>query len=268
MNKNKIILYVALLIAFILAGCGAAPQASSGVSAPAVVSGDEATNGVHTISVSGSGTVSLVPDMASISIGVQTEDAIAAEAVAANNLQSGLVIETLETFGVASQDIRTTNFSVSPIHNRNNRGEVTSITFRVQNTVSVTVRNLDDLGAILDAVVSAGVNTISGIQFESNDVARRVANDEALAAAMADARRQADLLADAAGVRIVDVVTVNVSTDAGPAPFLDVGAAEGVGGGGDVPVSPGETEVTVEVSVVYEIVSGDGPPPDEPETVE
>jgi hypothetical protein len=228
MNKKMIYLAGLLLAVVSIAACNALPQAGNSVGTSSGSAGGDNALAVHTISVSGQGTASLVPDIASISIGVQTEDEVAAEAVAANNIQSELVVEVLETYGVASQDIGTTNFSVYPIQNLDNRGEETGTTFRVQNTVNVTVRNLDDLGAILDAVVSAGANTINEIRFETNDVARRIAVDEALAMAMADARRQADLTADAAGVRIVNVVTVNVTTFAGPAPYLDLSAAEGM----------------------------------------
>ena len=178
-----------LLAAASLAACSALPQSTSSGG----VSTDVLPVVQHTISVSGRGTVSLVPDIVSLSIGVQTEGAVAADAVAANTARSEQVIEALGEFGVDSRDISTTNFSVFPIQNRGPNGEVINTTFRVQNTVNVTVRDLDNLGGILDAVVTAGANTISGIRFEANDISSRLAHDEALTDALVDARTQADL---------------------------------------------------------------------------
>ena len=238
-----------LLAAASVAACSALPQSTSSGG----VSSDVLPIVQHTISVSGRGTVSLVPDIVSLSIGVQTEGAVAADAVAANTARSEQVIEALGEFGVDSRDISTTNFSVFPIQNRGPNGEVINTTFRVQNTVNVTVRDLDNLGGILDAVVTAGANTSSGIRFEANDVSSRLAHDEALTDALVDARRQADLLADAAGVRVVDVLSISVSTFGEPLTFVQSRALGDFGGGGDVPISPGELDLTVEIFVVFEI---------------
>ena len=247
---RKMIWLVGLLLtAALLVACSSLPSTSSNGGASSGV----APVVPHTISVSGQGTVSLVPDMASLSIGVQTDGAVAVEVVAANNTQTEQVIEALGTFGVDSRDISTTNFSVFPIQNRGPNGEVTSTTFRVQNTVNVTVRDLDNLGGTLDAVVTAGANTISGIRFEANDVSSRLAHDEAAMDALADARREADLLADAAGVRVVDVISISMSTFGGPVTFVESAALGDFGGGGDVPISPGELDLTVEIFVVFEI---------------
>ena len=254
MKKYKLFLISVLLVAFIAAGCSAI-AGLGGDSPPAAVSADAPSDGVHTISVSGTGSVSMVPDMASISIGVQTDGSVASVAVSENSLKVEQVLAVLAEFGVDSRDISTTNFSVSPIQTRNARGEVTSTTFRVQNTVHVTVNNLDSLGAILDGVVAAGANTINGINFELNDVAARIAKDEALADAIADARRQADMLADAAGVVVIDVISINVSSFGGPVPYAET-LSLAVGGAGDVPVAVGETDITFQVYVVFMVVAG------------
>ncbi len=247
---SKFILLAGILFATVMiSACSALPSSPS----TGGVSSDVLPIVQHTISVSGRGTVSLVPDMVSLSIGVQTEGAVAADAVAANTARSGLVIEALGEFGIDSRDISTTNFSVFPIQNRGPNGNIISTTFRVQNTVNVTVRDLDNLGGILDAVVTAGANTISGIRFEANDVSSRLAHDEALTDALVDARRQADLLADAAGVRVVDVLSISVSTFGEPLAFVQSRALGDFGGGGDVPISPGELDLTVEIFVVFEI---------------
>lgn len=250
-----------LLLVWVLSAC-------ESISAGGASSNGGSVADSHTLSVSGRGAVSLPPGFAEVSVGVQTESETAAQAVANNNLSMENVMAALDAFDIAPEDMQTSRFSIYPIQNRNNLGTVIGTTFRVQNTLTVKVRELQDLGAVLDAVVAAGANTINGISFEMDSRAAQAAHDQALAAALADARRKADLLAEAAGVRIVDVLTINVTPSNIPVPQIELRAAEGLGGAADVPVSPGEAEVTVEVYVVYQIEALDSPPaaaPDEPE---
>ena len=121
----------------------------------------------------------------------------------------------------------------------------------VDNTVLVTVRYLDQLGEIMDAVVEAGANSIFGIQFDASD--KTQALSEARKAAAEDARVKAEDLALAAGVTLGDVKSIN---EFGGVP---VPVFEGKGGGefdtttAQVPVSFGQLSLTVEVSVIYDI---------------
>lgn len=240
--KNKSIFVVAVaLIALLVSACG-----------PTTVN-QAAQPPLRTINVSGAGSANLVPDIAYIYVGVHTEKPSAAEAMVENNAQTEKMITALKDFGIAVKDIRTTNFSIWPQDKYDPRtgtptGEKTYI---VDNTVYVTVRDLDKLGDLLDTVVAAGANTVNSIQFDVAD--KDKALKDARAEAVKDAAAQANELADAAGVKLGEIQSIGFN-DSQPYPVFD-----GKGGGGGavaedaVPIQPGQLTFTVTVSVTYEI---------------
>ncbi len=240
MRKRIFIFGGVMLLAVLLGACSAAaaqPISSSESPPP------------RTITVTGSGQVFLSPDIANISIGVHTEGKDATEAVADNNAQAQEVVETLKSMGVAEKDIQTANFSIYPRQEYDDRGRVIDITYVVENTVRVTVRDLDKIGELLNAVVESGANNIYGIQFDVED--RVSAHSEARKGAVDNARAVAEELAQASGVKLGQVQSITVFGST-PMPVFEERAlvAEGVGG---VPVSPGQLSLTVEINVVYEI---------------
>ena len=243
-------LVLILLIAVVLTACGSVAAAQSVTPTPSA--GTEGTP-PRTLSVTGSGKVYLTPDIAYINIGVHTQGDDAAGAVASNNSQSQTVIDALRGLGIDARDIQTTNFSIYPQQQYDPQGQPSGeITYMVDNTVFVTVRELDEIGDLLDAAVAAGANSINGISFDVAD--RTEALSGARQAAVADARAQAEELAQVAGVTLGELQ--NISVGAGgypPVPYY-----EGRGGAAadvalSVPVSPGQMLVTVEVSVTYAI---------------
>jgi hypothetical protein len=128
---------------------------------------------------------------------------------------------------------------------------VTGVLYVVDNTVYVTLRNLDQVGDVLDAAVKAGSNSINGIQFDAED--RSKALSEARKAAVADARTQASELAEAAGVELGLIQNMSVYGSTPPMPIYE---AKGIGGAGmaaSVPVQAGQLVVSVDVNIVYEI---------------
>ncbi len=257
MKNLKIVLSTFLLAAsLLLSACGSAGTTSAmaalplqGATPETYAAGNATSN--RTITVTGTGKVTLTPDIAYISIGVHTEHKDARMAVSTNNTQSANLIAALKKAGVDARDIRTTNFSIYPRQNYDDSGQITGITYIVDNTVYVTVRNLDSIGALLNAAVEAGANSIGGIQFDVAD--RTAAYQEALKAAVGDARAQADVLAGAAGVSVGEVQQINASVGYAqpPAPMARGGAEMALAA--DVPISAGQMEVTVTVNVVYGI---------------
>ncbi|RMF46255.1 MAG: SIMPL domain-containing protein [Anaerolineae bacterium] len=257
MRNIKIVLPTLLLAAsLLLSACGATGTSGAmaalplqGATPETYAAGSTAPD--RTIAVTGTGKVTLTPDIAYISIGVHTEHKDAKTAVNSNNTQSADLITALKKAGVDAKDIRTTNFSIYPRQNYDNNGQVTGITYIVDNTVYVTVRNLDSIGALLNAAVEAGANSIGGIQFDVAD--RTAAYQEALKAAVSDARAQADVLASAAGVSVGEVQQINASVGytQPPMPMARGGAEMALAA--DVPISAGQMEVTVTVNVVYGI---------------
>jgi uncharacterized protein YggE len=234
--RNKLFILVPFLVmALALSACGGTAPASQ----------------PRTLSVSGNGTVYLTPDIAYIYVGVHNEDPAIATAVSNNNAQTQALVNALKNAGIAGEDIQTSNFSVysSPQYDKLT-GATTGVTnYAVDNTVYVTVRDLSKLGDLLNTAVGAGANNINSITFDVAD--KTAAMAQARTKAMANASSLASELAQTAGVSLGEIQTVTYS-DNTPSPY-----AYGMGGGGasapnlSVPIQPGQTQITVTVSVTY-----------------
>jgi uncharacterized protein YggE len=205
---------------------------------------------LRTLSVAGSGQAYLAPDIAYIYIGVHTEKLTAAESVSENTAQTETVIKAITDFGIDAKDIRTTNFSIWPMDKYDPvSGTPTGEkTYAVDNTVYVTVRELDKLGDLLDTVVQAGANTVNSVQFDVADKAEAL--KQARADAVKDAEAQAKSLAEAAGLSLGEIQTISFVDNQ---PIFD-----GKGGGGafaadaaSVPIQPGQLTFTVNVNISY-----------------
>jgi len=203
----------------------------------------------RTITVSGTGKVTLTPDIAYINIGVHSQDASATVAAADNNNSTKAVIDVIKAAGVADKDIQTTNFSIYPQQLYDNNGKITGIIYMVDNTVSITVRDLTKLGDLLDASVRAGANNISSISFDVAD--KTEALSQARQAAVENARKQADELTTASGVSLGDIQTISYNDNSAPV-TIEYARAD-MASAGSVPVQSGSMQITTTVTIVYEI---------------
>lgn len=214
--------------------------------------GGGVTPNPRTISVTGSGKTVLTPDIATINIGVHTENADVSAALSENNAKAQSVRDALTKFGVKPEDIQTTNFSIYPNQQYGPQGEMIGIKYSVDNSVFITVRDLTKLGDVLTTTISSGANNIYGITFDVAD--RDSALSSARLAAVADAKLQADELAAAAGVKVGKVMNISINAS-NPTPVY----ANGYGGGGGAmaaapaPISSGQLIVTVDAYVTYKI---------------
>lgn len=203
----------------------------------------------HGLSVTGHGEVRTAPDMATISIGVVTEDRSARAAAAANAQAAHATAAAMHSHGVADADIQTSDYGIEPLTTQPTDTRRPTITgYRVTNTVRVRVRALDQLGSLIDAASTAGANVIYGVSFGLSD--RSAAEDEALAAAIKNARRKADRAAAAAGVRIAGIASIQEG-GAGrpPEPVMFAARAAMMA----TPISAGETTIAEDVTVVFDI---------------
>lgn len=237
MNHKLTFITLLLVVGIALSGCvsvapGAAPLA-------------------RTISVTGTAELTLTPDIAYISIGVHTEGSDAAEAVTSNNSKAQKITEAIQALGIDPKDILTTNFSVYPSQQYDPNGQITGTLFMVDNTVYITLRDINKMGEILGGAVAAGANNISNIQFDVADKTAALA--EGRKAAIANARSQAEEIAQAAGVSIGNVQTISFYNNYPTPVARDVKAAPAGYGGGSVPVSAGQMTISVEVNIVYEL---------------
>lgn len=237
MNKKQILIIISLIALAILAAC-------SPFTAP------EGADNVRSMSVSGTGRVNIVPDIASINIGVRTEADLVTEALDGNTAQANAISDVLEALGVAEEDIQTSNFNVYPSERYDPMtGEVQERFFVVENTVNVTVRDLTNLGEVLSAVVEAGANNIYGISFDVED--REAAVAEARQLAIADAQAKAEAIAADAGVELGDLLNISVSSGSTPITYFD--AKGGAYAEADVPIAAGTLSIVMSCNVSYEI---------------
>jgi uncharacterized protein len=210
--------------------------------------GSDQSAGANGISVTGQGSVTMKPDVATITLGVETMDADSAKASKANDAAMTKVLAAVKGFGVTDEDITTTNFSIYP---RYDEKGTKIVGYTVSNSINVKVKNLDKLGDVITAATSAGANSSYGISFDILD--RTAAYNEALAQAMDKAKARAGIMAKACGVTLGKTLTISESSSySGPV----YAAAESLAGAKDaaVPVSSGQLDVTASVNVVYEIV--------------
>jgi uncharacterized protein YggE len=203
------------------------------------------------ITVTGEGRVDQAPDMATVSLGVTTEGATAAEALGANSAEIAKVLERLGSAGIEPRDVQTTGLSVNPNWQHYSSGEAPKISgFIANNGVTVRVRALDGLGSVLDAAVQDGANQLNGVEFGLQEP--RPSQDEARRRAVADARARAELLAEAAGVKLGAIRSIN-ETMAAPMPMPAFRMAAEAVAGAPVPVAAGEVATTANVMIVWEI---------------
>ncbi len=202
-----------------------------------------------TLMVNGTGSAFAAPDVARIQIGVQSRASTAQQAVADNSAKQAAVIDALKKKGVDAKDIQTINFSVNAERRATSGGGDTITGYVASNMVRVTIRKIDQVGAILDAVVTAGANQIYGISFGLSDPDSLM--NEARNKAVANARAKAEGLAKAAGVKLGKVITINESFGV-VSPRGDMMAAP-MAEARSVPIETGETQVTAQVQVTFAI---------------
>lgn len=202
------------------------------------------------LTVNGTGVVSAAPDTADVSVGVTTDAATAAEALAANTAAMRELFGVLAERGIASTDMQTSNFSVAPRYRYDNERNTQHLDgYQVNNQVNATVRDLSGLGALLDAVVAAGGNTVQGVTYTVAEPAALL--DKARALAMEDARRKAGIYAGGAGRTLACVVQVSEHAPGMPGPvFAKAGMMRAESA---VPVAGGELDFKADVSVTWRL---------------
>lgn len=207
----------------------------------------------RTISVSGRGTAATVPDMAMIQTGVVTQAKLAADAMEQNNQVTQRLMTELKNMQVADTDMQTAQFNVQPEYERGDRGQRKPeiVGYRVTNQLRVRVRDLDQLGALLDALIRAGSNQVSGISFDVDDQTSVL--NAARKKAIADARDKAKLYAAAAGVAVGRVLSISEQQISVPQPRF---YARGEAAMASVPVAKGEQEFVATVNVTFELEGG------------
>jgi uncharacterized protein len=205
------------------------------------------------VEVSGEGSVSAAPDFARVTLGVTTTERNAGEAMAANAKAANALVSLIKAEGVAPADIQTSGLSISPMFAQSLPGQTTAPAiagYSVSNNVTVVVRDIPRLGALLDKAVAAGANTMDGIGFGHNDPSALI--DKARPLAVADARRKAEIYAAAGGARIGRLMVLTEET--GPAPPVALAARiYAQGAAAPTPIEAGADKLTVTITARFEL---------------
>lgn len=210
------------------------------------------TTKTDTFTVTGEGKSTVVPDIAVVNAGVQAQGASVKQVQQELNTKINAVTDRIKKLGIDSKDIQTTNYSVSPTYDyRLGNQKITG--YQANTNITVKVRVMDKANDVIDAATQAGANQIGGVTFDVSDKTK--AENEARTQAVAEAKRKAEIAAKTAGFSLGRVIDYSENPGGVPRPVPMYAKADMAGGAESAPtqIEPGSSEMTVSVSLSYEI---------------
>ncbi len=232
MKKRLVILVLALAALAALGGC-TSDGASSGASAPS-----------RTVTASGTGVTAAAPDVAEMYLGVTILEKDAKTALDTASKTATAITTAVKDVGVAAEDVQTANISIYPQYS-NSTSEITGYSASIQ--VRVKVRDLAKIGDVITGANDAGANQVSGPTFTLSDDSE--ARAKSIKLAVDDARKQAQVMAEAAGKSVGEVVSISETGVQIPVIAFEAASARD----SSVPVEPGQLDVTANVTVVFSL---------------
>ena len=206
------------------------------------------TPATHTITVSATGKITVVPDVARLNLGVTATKSTVKAAREAGAKAMTDIIAALKGLGIADADIQTTNLSLYPQYGTGSTPKVTG--YQISEQLQVTVRDIDKAGDAVDAATANGATDVNGISFEVANPVK--AQNDARAAAVEAARVSAQAMASAGHVSLGAVVSITDATPVSPI-FYGYGVRAGAAADTATPVQPGTQDLSAMVTVVFEI---------------
>jgi len=201
------------------------------------------------LSVSGSASAFVVPDTASISLGVFIQAPTAKEASEKNAALMNATIGALKNLGLLDTEIQTSFLSIQPVYSYPRDGGAPTITgYSASNNVVVTTHAIEKASDIVDKSIAAGANQVSSISFEVSDEKQKQIRNELIVGAVKDADEKASRLAENLKVRIVGVSTSSINEGGFPS---QISFVKGLAEQAATPIQPGESKVTLSVQVTY-----------------
>ena len=253
-----LVLGLVLVVSLLLIGCesqeGTSSTEAQGITVPqsvnvALTGSSSQQTGIW---VSGTGEVTATPDVAILTLGVEAQETTVKAAQSEASSAMNAVVDALKSNGVADKDIQTQWYSISPVTKWDDKtNEQITTGYSVTNMVTAKIRDITKAGTIIDAVTDAGGNLtrINGISFTVDDPTAY--NNQAREKAMQDAAAKAQQLASLAGVTLGKAIYISESGSYIPSPIRLTASAEGFSA--STPISPGELNITLSVSVGYSI---------------
>ena len=203
-----------------------------------------------TLDLAASGEVKVIPDMATITVGVTSNGLTPSGALRANSAAMAQLLAALKAHGVDGRDIQTSNLNLSPQYVYKPNESPVLNGYQASNQVTLTVRDLAKLGDDMDAVVAAGATNIASLNFGLKNPG--AARDAARFAAVKDLQDKAAIYANASGYHIRRLVNLSEGTAAYVQPVMRARMSPGASAQG-VPVSEGELSVRVDITGEFEL---------------
>jgi uncharacterized protein len=210
-----------------------------------------------TVSVTGSATASVSPDLVTVQFGVDTQATTAKDAISANSLVMNTVVSAVENSGISADEISTAGFSIYPVYNDSIPDPTTGIHkteltgYSASNTLYVKTSKLSLAGNILDAAVGAGANRVDNISFSLSPEKQQTMQDDLLSKAVLNAKSRAEKALDPLGQKITGVKTVSLSEfNMPPTPMMQYGAMPSMAER-STPVFTSDQQVTTTVDVTF-----------------
>lgn len=208
----------------------------------------------YTITISGEGKVTVIPDIATVELGAQTEKSTVTVAHKENTEKINKLIDSLKKLGIEKKDIQTVGYNVYPQYDWV-EGKQILRNYVVSQNVRVKIRDLEKIGDVLALVGELNLNQVGGLSFTVDEP--EVYRQQARIKALENAKEKAEALAQVAGVKLGKIISFSEeSGEVPPSPYYKGYEALGLGGGGTAPaptVEAGSQEITVNVTVSYEI---------------
>lgn len=210
-----------------------------------------------TLSVTGYGQASGTPDLANVQLGVSIVDPDIDLAIQGANSINQRITEAVGAHGVAEDDVRTTNYNIwrEEIHDPATGMPTGGSRYHVDISLDVMVRDVQRMGDLIAAGLDAGANNIHGISFMIEDTSALEA--EARGEAIADVLDRAEKLVGGLGLRLGKPISIGEGVSGAPGPTYGYGLKGdigGFGGGGSAVISPGQTTLEMQVTVIYEVL--------------
>lgn len=209
------------------------------------------TNNVNQISFTGEGKVYSKPDIAFIDFSVVTQGTDISNVQDSNTKKMNQVIDFLKSFGIEDKDIKTTNYGLYPQYTYENNRIPQIMGYQITQTLNVKIRKTDTIGDILKEGVTMGINQVNSLYFGiENDEQLK---EQARQLAITDAKKKADIMASQIGIKLGKIIGFSENTTGYPVPMYDY-KTSGMGGSGTAPsIQTGENEITLSVTIIYEI---------------
>ena len=230
------------------------PQPLNPVQNTTTTTTNNATTNTNTLSLTGAATNTVKPDKVTVSLGVETTDKTANAALAANSKIMNLILDRLKAAGVKDNETSTSSFSISPNYNYSLPSSSRITGFTVSNSIQIQSTEINNTSKWIDTAIASGANTVDRIDFALSDKKLEETKNNLIKQAMQDARAKADILASAAGVKVVGIRSISLNELAIQPPPTPVPLAKQSLAATETrptPIISGQEEVTTNMIVVF-----------------